>query len=346
MVEMNERKKGILKAVINEYILTAEPIGSRTISKKYKLDVSSATIRNEMADLEDLGYLQQPHTSAGRIPSDKGYRFYVDSLIDVERIPESFEEMIRKKYLERKKEVQNIVQVTSQMLSQLTRYTALVASPSSTDYYFQHLQLVPLEGKKITIIVVISSGLVQHQTLTLQHRPSREELGNISRLINDRLQGLPLGKISSEVLGQLERELKDHSIFRELYRSLLTVLTEEGLSQEWGKIHLDGATNILEQPEFSDLEKVKVFLKLFEQEDILRQLLNRIPAEGLQVVIGGEIPLQEMKDCSLVVADYSIQDTSVGKMAILGPTRMNYPKVIAAVNFMAEVISKVMREED
>ncbi len=345
-MEMNERKKGILKAVINEYILTAEPIGSRTISKKYELNVSSATIRNEMADLEDLGYLQQPHTSSGRIPSDKGYRFYVDSLIDIEKIPGSFEEMIRKKYLDRKKEVQDIVQVTSRMLSHLTRYTALVASPSSPEYFFQHLQLVPLEGKKVAVIVVISSGLVQHQTVTLQNRPSREELGHISRLINDRLQGLPLKKINNEIFQELEKELRDKTLFRELYKSLVEFISEEGINQEWGKIHLDGATNILEQPEFSDLEKVKVFLKLFEQEDMLRQLLNKIPTEGLKVVIGKEVPLQEIRDCSLVVADYSFQDKTVGKMAILGPTRMYYPKVMATVNFMAEVLSKVLREED
>ncbi len=345
-MEMNERKKGILKAVINEFILTAEPIGSRTISKKYDLNVSSATIRNEMADLEELGYLQQPHTSAGRIPSDKGYRFYVDSLINIEKIPESFEEMIRQKYLARKKEVQDIVQVTSRMLSHLTRYTALVASPSSPEYFFQHLQLVPLEGKKVAVIVVISSGLVQHQTVTLQNRPSREELEHISRLINDRLQGLELGRISNDVFRELEKELRDRTIFRELYRSLLEFFSEEGMNQEWGKIHLDGATNILEQPEFSDLEKVKVFLKLFEQEDMLKELLNKIPAEGLQVVIGKEVPLEEIRDCSLVVADYSFQDKTVGKMAILGPTRMNYPKVMATVNFMAEVLSKVLREED
>jgi len=345
-MEMNERKKGILKAVINEYILTAEPIGSRTISKKYDLNVSSATIRNEMADLEDLGYLQQPHTSAGRIPSDKGYRFYVDSLIDVEKIPQSFEEMVRKKYLDRKKEVQDIVQVTSRMLSHLTRYTALVASPSSPEYFFQHLQLVPLEGKKVAVIVVISSGIVQHQTVTLQNRPSRQELEYISRLINDRLQGLPLGKIGNEIFRDLEKDLRDRTIFRELYKSLVEFLSDEGISQEWGKIHLDGATNILEQPEFSDLEKVKVFLKLFEQEEMLKQLLNKIPSQGLKVVIGKEVPLEEIRDCSLVVADYSFQDKTVGKMAILGPTRMNYPKVMATVNFMAEVLSKVLREED
>lgn len=345
-MEMNERKKGILKAVINEYILTAEPIGSRTISKKYDLNVSSATIRNEMGDLEDLGYLQQPHTSAGRIPSDKGYRFYVDSLIDIEKIPGSFEEMIRKKYLVRKKEVQDIVQVTSRMLSHLTRYTALVASPSSPDYFFQHLQLVPLEGKKVAVIVVISSGLVQHQTVTLQNRPAREELEHISRLINERLQGLPLKNINNEIFRELEKELRDKTLFRELYKSLVEFISEEGINQEWGKIHLDGATNILEQPEFSDLEKVKVFLKLFEQEDMLKQLLNQIPAEGLKVVIGREVPLEEIRDCSLVVADYSFQDKTVGKMAILGPTRMNYPKVMATVNFMAEVLSKVLREED
>ncbi len=345
-MEMNERKKGILKAVINEYILTAEPIGSRTISKKYDLNVSSATIRNEMADLEDLGYLQQPHTSAGRIPSDKGYRFYVDSLIDVEKIPQSFEEMVRKKYLDRKKEVQDIVQVTSRMLSHLTRYTALVASPSSPEYFFQHLQLVPLEGKKVAVIVVISSGIVQHQTVTLQNRPSRQELEYISRLINDRLQGLPLGKIGNEIFRDLEKDLRDRTIFRELYKSLVEFLSDEGISQEWGKIHLDGATNILEQPEFSDLEKVKVFLKLFEQEEMLKQLLNKIPSQGLKVVIGKEVPLEEIRDCSLVVADYSFQDKTVGKMAILGPTRMNYPKVMATVNFMAEGLSKVLREED
>jgi len=345
-MEMNQRKKEILKAVINEYILTAEPIGSRTISKNYNLNISPATIRNEMSDLEELGYLKQPHTSAGRIPSDKGYRFYVDSLIDIKRAPGSLEETIREKYLTKKKEVQDIIQVTSRMLSQLTKYTALVASPTLSEHYFQHLQIVPLEGKQVSLVMVISSGLVHHQTITLQKRPKRDELEEICRVMNERLQGLPLGKIDSKLLGDLERSLKEQSIYKEVYNTVVSLLSNQELSQEWGKIYLDGTTNILEQPEFSDLEKVKVFLKIFEQENLLRDLLDKIPSAGLNVVIGQEVPLSEMKDCSLVVADYSFRDKTVGKMAILGPTRMEYSKVMATVNLMAGILSKVFHEED
>jgi len=165
-------------------------------------------------------------------------------------------------------------------------------------------------------------------------------------LINERLQGMPLGRIDNRLLGELEKQLKEHSIYKELYQTVVSLLSDGDLNQEWGKIYLDGTTNILEQPEFSDLEKVKVFLKLFEQEDLLRKLLDEIPAAGLNVVIGREIPLNEMKDCSMVVADYSFQEKTVGKMAILGPTRMEYSKVMATVNLMAGILSKVFQEEE
>lgn len=343
-MELSDRKKEILKAVIKEYILTAEPIGSRTISKRYQLNVSSATIRNEMADLEEMGYIKQPHTSAGRIPSNKGYRIYVDLLMDVQKIPSEAARKIKKEYLSKKQEARDIMAATSQVLSNLTRYTALVASPKSRDNTFRNIQLIPLEGKEIMIIIVNGSGMIHHQKKRLQGRISRKKLDDVSRIINEICSDLPLNQIGPDLLNQIENKIASDGIFLDVMTSLSQILASTG--EKWDRIYLGGTTNILDQPEFADLEKVKVVLRLLEQENILRELLNSLPSRNLDVIIGEENQLEAIKDCSMVTADYSLGGQSFGKLAILGPTRMEYPKVVAIVEFMSRVLSKVLQEED
>lgn len=344
-MELSSRKKEILKAIIKEYIITAEPIGSRTISKKYILDVGSATIRNEMADLEEMGLIRQPHTSAGRIPSDKGYRFYVDTLMDIQEVPKGLSRKIKETYMAQKQEMQEIIQITSRVLSDLTKYTALVASPKVRENEFQSLQLIPIEGQRVLVVVVTGSGTVHHKMVNVKHSISRKKLDEVSRLINDRLQGLALGSINEDVFGEVEKALENRTMYRSLFEAVQVALSG-GMEQAWDKIYLGGTTNILDQPEFSDLEKVKLVMKLFEHEDILKDLLDAIPPSSLNVIIGEENSLQEIRDCSLVTADYSYKGQVLGKIAILGPTRMEYSRVVSMVRFMAEVLSKVLHEEE
>lgn len=345
-MELDERKKSILKAVIKEYILTAEPIGSRTISKRYKLDISSATIRNEMSDLEEMGFLEQPHTSAGRIPSDKGYRFYVDSLMDQHEVPMSLEHLIKEKYLAKKQEVQEIFQAASRVLSNITRYTAIVASPIVKEKKFHHIQLVPLEGSRVLVVVIFGDGVVHKQMVNLRNHPRRDDLDKISRYINEKLHGLLISKIDKDLLNNMERELSTNILpYSNLYECIRVILSE-GTEEDWEKVYLGGAFNILEQPEFSDVEKVKVVLKLFEQEEMLRKMLKEFTQEGVGVKIGRENTIEAIKNCSLVTADYYYDDFTLGKLAILGPTRMEYPKVIAVAELMARILTRVLQEEE
>lgn len=343
-MKFNERRKKILEAIIQEYILTAEPVGSRTLSKKYQFGVSSATIRNEMADLEDMGFLKQPHTSAGRIPSDKGYRFYVDYLINIQEVPKSLEDFIHKKYLDKQNEIKEIIQMTSQVLSNFTKYTAMVTSPQTSKLQFKRLQLIPLAEKRVLLIVVIGDGIVCQRTLNLTNVPKQDDLENISRYLNARLENLPLANITSDLLGLLEKDLYDNVDFYRQLHDMISSVILESIQQESDKVYLDGIINILDQPEFADVEKVKIVFRLLEKEDNLRSLMEATPNSGLKVVIGQENPIDEMQDCSLVVANYLYKEQSFGKIAILGPTRMEYSKVISMVNFMSRVLTKVLYE--
>ncbi len=345
-MEINERRRKILEAIIKEYILTAEPVGSRTLSNRYKFGISSATIRNEMADLEDMGYLMQPHTSAGRIPSDKGYRFYVDSLIDIQDVPKSMERLIVKKYLTRQKEVKEIIQLTSQVLSTLTKYTAMVTSPQMKKLKLQRIQLIPLEEKRMLLLIVVGDGIVCQRIVNLTGSPDYDDLEEISRFLNSRLHGLTLAEVTPQYFQDIEKDLyKNIDFYRQLQGEINLIILEE-VQQEGNKVYLEGAVNILEQPEFSDLEKAKLFFKLLEQEDVLQNLMASVPHNGLRVIIGNENPVSEMKDCSLVIANYLYKEQSFGKIAILGPTRMEYTKVISMVNFMSQLLTKVLHEED
>ena len=336
-MKMNERKQRILEALILDYIATGDPVGSRTIAKKYDLGVSSATIRNEMADLEELGFLKQPYTSAGRIPSQLGYRYYVDCLMEKQPLPSSLKNYIRATLLERVSETETLIQVISQLLSQLTNYTALVSTPMFTKNRLEHIQLLPLGSNKFVLVVILDQGHVEHCTFELPFSLGETELRHVSFVLNKYLRGLSLGEWQDGVLHVIKHELARHEHF---YQQLMKLI-EKILAWEYNsKVYLGGTVNILEQPEFSDVKKVKSLLALLEEEKILQEVLASGSDVGITVKIGKEDYYEAMEHCSLITATYKLKGKVIGTFGVLGPTRMEYAKVISIVEFLTMVLTE------
>lgn len=345
MLEMTERKKDVLKAIINEYVMTAEPVGSRTLARRYDFGVSSATIRNEMADLEEMGYLEKPHKSAGRIPSDKGYRFYVDTLMELRDISKQQRKKIKDNYESKAKEIHDIIKQTSDMLSELTHYTSLVLTPQVQDSVFQKLKLIPLDSRHMLLILMTDIGVVQNKVVVMPEELSRSELQKISRYLNEKLEGLSLSGIDKDLLNNLEKNLINQldilvSDLGFLADDLFRVSLDE-------KIYLGGTTNILEQPEFNDIRKVKAVLRVLEKEELLYNILGKIyNSSEVEVIIGQENEFDEIKDCSMVTATYQLGDKAIGKIGVLGPTRMEYPNVVSKVKIVAQILSNMLDETE
>lgn len=332
---LDERKKRILRAVVHNYIATALPVGSRTIAKKYSLGLSPATIRNCMADLEESGYLTHPHTSAGRIPTDKGYRFYVNSLMEREDLSSEEKARIEREYSHRMNRIDQIMEETSQVLSLISRYTGLVLAPNLEKSIFHHLELVPLENGRTLSILVTGSGLVKNRIIEIKEVLPKERLEEILGLINDRLSNLPLKRIKEFISNQLKSETKATKIWELMNQ----VFTWDGAEE----LYLGGRINILEHPEFKDLARTKSIFQALEEKRLLAEVLGRTASsEGVSVLIGKETRWRKIKDLSLVTAAYRINGRPVGVLGIIGPRRMEYSKVVSLVDFMAKTVSEAL----
>ncbi len=332
---LDERKKKILKAVVHNYITTAMPVGSRSIAKKYRLDLSPATIRNCMADLEELGYLTHPHISAGRIPTDKGYRFYVNSLMERKDLSSEEKTRIEKEYSHRMNKIDQIMEETSQVLSLISHYTGLVLAPNLEKSIFHHLELVPLENGRILSILITGSGLVKNRIIETEETLPKERLGEILNLVNARLSNLPLKRIKEFISDQLKIETSSAKIWELMNQ----IFTWDGVEE----LYLGGRINILEHPEFKDLARTKSVFQALEEKRLLAEILNRTASnEGVKVLIGKETRCRKIRDLSLITSVYRINGRPVGVLGIIGPRRMEYSKVISLVNFMAKIVSKVL----
>lgn len=342
MMRMDERKRKVLEAIILDYISTAEPVGSRVIAKKYNLGVSPATIRNEMSDLEEQGYIEQPHTSAGRVPSDLGYRYYVDFLMERKKLELREVESINKSYDNRVHEVSQVIQRTSQILSEVTNYTAIVLGPQFGGCAFKHIQLVPVDIGKALVVVVTENGFVQNKMIDIPENIRYEDLNAISQVLNDRLRGLTLQDIKLTLIREIYTELNKHKL---IFNTALELMEENlGIEPE-EKIYLGGKLNILNQPEFKDVEKVKTLLSLLEQEELIRNVLTESPLDnGVRVKIGGENSIEAIKDCSMITATYHIDGKVIGAIGVLGPTRMEYSKVVSLVEFINANLSHILKD--
>lgn len=341
-MEMDARKKKVLLAIIHDYISTAEPVGSRTVSRNYDLGVSPATIRNEMADLEESGFIEQPHTSAGRVPSDLGYRYYVDYLMPRKALTMKQEEMIWRNYQDKQLEIHEIINCTSQLLASLTDYAAMIIAPAVTLVAtVKHIQLVLMNPTRVMIIIVLDTGILQHHLVELTEVIRQSDLEQISMVLNNKLAGLNFDDIRVTVIKEIRLELSRYKFFLDL---VLEMIQNTLTTSTPSKIHLGGVYNILNQPEFHNIERVKALLTLLEQKELLYEMLADRGDEDLSVCIGVENIQEQMKDCTMVTATYYTGDKMVGAIGVLGPTRMEYAKVITIVEYLAKILNQTLEK--
>lgn len=326
-VELDERKTKILDAIIRNYLETGEPVGSRTISKYTDLNLSSATIRNEMSDLEEMGYIMQPHTSAGRIPSDKGYRFYVDHLIqEKDREVSQMKEFV----IEKTEKMEKVLKQVAKMLANNTNYATLITAPSYQTNKIKFIQLSSVDDHQILAVIVSNNNMVKNCMIDVQAPLDNETLLKLNLLLNTTLTGLSIQEINLQTIAKLKVQAGDHG---EIISEVLDALAENLSADEDLQIYTSGATNILKYPELSDSSKAADLLSAFEEKEELKGLVAEaglsVDSEtGIQVYIGNETPIQTMKDCSVVTATYDLGEGVKGTIGIVGPKRMDYENVM------------------
>lgn len=338
-MQMDERKRKILRAIVQDYIATAEPIGSRTIARKFDLGVSSATIRNEMADLEDLGFIEQPYTSAGRIPSDAGYRYFVDCLMDPKELNTEEMEIIERESSKRINELQEVIAHTGKLLSELTNLTSLVLGPHKGRSTFGKMHFLPYQPGQVIMVIVKENGVVENHIVDVGENLTAEELQHVAEVFNNKMRGYSIDQVKRSLLHEIYSELSRQRLLIDNAMDMLRAILDDNEEDE--RIHLGGTLNMLNHPEFRDLGKVKTLFKVFEENEPLKKILTP-RQEGLNVTIGGENTLKEFRDCSLISATYKVNGLTIGAVGVLGPTRMDYAKVIAIVDFMTRSLTEVL----
>lgn len=336
---LNERKKKILHIIIEDYISSAEPVGSRTIARKYDLGLSPATIRNEMSDLELLGYLEQPHTSAGRIPSAQAYRFYVDALIEPGTLTDNDMALIDGWYNERRRNIDDIFQSTAKILSRMTQNVSMVLTNQQTIANFCYLKFLPLDSQHAILCIVADDGSIDTNVIDIPLGMSSEEMdylaGKMSKLLEDR----NLSDISVEILQTVHTDVVEDKL---IFSSLLQAVRKMTGRRQEQKVFLGGTKQLLNQPEFRDVERVRNLLGILEEEKVLKDLLQGGEDSGLKVTIGSENKFTGIQDCSMVQATYRLNGQIVGTMAVLGPTRMEYGKVISVMDYLHKYLKTIL----
>lgn len=332
---MDARKERILHAIIDDYILTAMPVGSRTISRKYETSLSSATIRNEMSDLEELGYLAQPHVSAGRVPSNKAYRLYVDQLLDKSSVDE--DQAARQYFSSRVRQMEDVITSAAQAISEITRYTAVVMMPKQLELRVSCLQLVPMPRGNALLVIVTDTGAIQDTVIRVSEKLDGDALYAISRSLTERLAGRTLQEVR-EMLGVYARMMGGDARVLEGVASLAAQMEKQSATDT---LTVGGSHNILNYPEYSDVEKARSFLSALEEKERLLGLLSG--SEGAFTVrIGPETGIEEMADCSVVTASYRVGEGHRGAIGVIGPTRMPYEKVLSALSAIGSALSEML----
>lgn len=328
---MDERKIRILDAIIRDYVKTGEPVGSRTIAKKYDLGISSATIRNEMADLEELGYIEHIHSSSGRIPSDLGYRLYVDKLMQITDLTEEEKFFIKNKLLTSALyELDKVVSEATRVLSELTNLACIVKTPSLKSSSIKQIQIMSVDNKTLLVVIITNNGLIKNSIIKVERVIDGEILSQLNNLINQRLLNLSVEDIGLEVINNLKEDLKGHE---DIFNALIPTLYESLKKMESSNVYAEGTTNILNYPEYSDVEKAKEFFQFINNEENLRMILQEpIDNKPIKINIGMENSLIDAKEYSIITAVYGIENSTLGAIGVIGPRRMNYDKVVATLN--------------
>jgi len=338
---LDSRKLRILRVIINDYIDSAEPIGSRHISKNLEIGLSSATIRNEMADLEEMGFLVQPHTSAGRVPSEKAYRLYVDQLMDnIELTQNEITEISRG--LEIKiNELNQLIKQASLIVSKITNYPAIAVTSNMKKSIFKAVQVVPVEQGKAFIIVVTNSGVIRNVLVNIPKDIPADYLISFSNLLNSQLAGLSINQITPDLLLEIERK---RGVPIELVAPVLDGIIECIEQIDRPEYYLDGSVNIFNHPEFHDISKAQRLLHAIEEHETLQKIVFSQPSgTDLIIKIGEENDIEEMRGCSLLTASYSIGEEVIGTIGVIGPTRMNYSKVATSLNYIRNKINTELK---
>lgn len=344
-MSLDKRKVKILKAIISSYIDNAEAVGSRTISKKYELGVSPATIRNEMSDLEEMGFLVQPHASAGRIPTDKAYRYYVDDLWKkVQDSSNSNLDQLRNIIEDKSNELDSVFKNSVRILSQFTKYTSFIVAPQLKQSVIKRIQLVPITDTKILLLIILQSNIVKQVTFRMSSPIPFDQMDKISAALSEKLYGYKLEDvdlIKDSLIEQLYhvREQSNDSLIE-----LLPYLMDQISKLEEINVYSDGITNILDLPEYNDVVKAREFISFVEDKSIIAKLLQFVGENDLAITIGHENQYEALRDCSLITATYKFNGKLIGKIGVIGPTRMDYSKVISTVKSMSEAMNEIINQ--
>lgn len=343
-MELNERKLKILEAIISNYLDTAEPVGSRTISKNSTLGVSPATIRNEMSDLEELGLIVQPHTSAGRIPSDSGYRLYVDMLMNAEEHTEKHLDYV-KDLIASAGRIENLLKEIASVIAKETNLTAVVSTPQYRKCTVKNIQLIELESQKVLSVIVTDGNMANNYVFEVATVIHQQQLNKLSFILNDQLHGLNVEEINLPLIEKIKAFAGDHD---EVVTKVLEVIFQSVKNNEVTDVYTSGALNMLKLPEFSNLEKATTLMETLEKKDQIRQMLlsnyddNDYLQDGISVKIGAETGIKEMQDCSLITTTYHIGGKPLGVIGVIGPKRMDYENAITSLKCLIKEIEQKM----
>jgi heat-inducible transcriptional repressor len=337
-VDMESRRKSILGAVVESYVDTATPVGSRAISQRFRYTISPATIRNVMADLEEMGLIMHPHTSAGRVPTDKGYRFYVDSLLEPKHLTKEEESTINKLIHHSGNDVEYIMQNASKAISIITNVAGMVLTPRLKRSIFKHIELFNIDDSRILAVIITTSGFVKNSIMDFEEHITKQELIRITEFLNSELEGISLGEIKSYLTRKL---LEERDSFYTFLKRAADILSVPGLFRTDDHLHFEGAACIMSHPEFTDVRKARLFLRACEDKKDLLNLLNEdMEREGIKIHIGKENTDSEMQDYSIVTCNYKINGATVGAVAAIGPTRMEYGKVMSVLKYISHELGK------
>ena len=342
-MELDERKTKILQAIIKNYLETGEPVGSRTISKYTDLNLSSATIRNEMADLEELGFIIQPHTSAGRIPSDKGYRFYVDAMmLEHEKEVEQLKDVL----LEKEEKLDHMLKQAAKLMAVNTNYATMVTAPRSSKNVLKFLQLSRMDASHILAVIVIEGNVIKNTVIDVAESLNDETMLKLNILLNTHLNGLSVEEINLGLITALKQQA---GMYGPIIEEVIDAVAETIKEDEDLEIYTSGANNIFKYPELSDNQKASDLINAFEEKQLLTQLIDDTDSEGrneIKVYIGEESPIQTMKDCSIVTANYEFGDGMRGMIGIIGPKRMDYDKVVGTIKTIKSQLDTMYKKDD
>jgi len=342
MPELTERQRTILLLLIRDYIETAQPVGSKRLVERFHLDLSPATVRNEMSALTEMGYLRQPHTSAGRVPAEEGYRVFVGQLMQKAELPASVQNTISHQFFQARPDVEQWMTLAASVLAHQSQGVSLVTAPHAETIRFKHIELISTQGRQVLMVIVMDGGEVNQQVLTLAEPVNQTRLSQAAAHLNSLLAGL-----SIEAIAALSSSSRADALEQDIITLLVQDMKRTSESAS-GEIYTDGLTNVLGEPEFAESDEARWAMRLFEERSTLQDLIARASTNssvgGLQVLIGGEGEWEELRQCSMVIARYGAPGLATGTLGVLGPMRMSYARTIPTVRYVAGLLSNLVND--